>query len=147
MHVFFFFSPGEQQAGWMFIDSEGFRHELWWHWRWWASWDSNEVNLKSPFLIFLLSQVCIKPVALTYGCTLESPCCLIAKSCLTLCDPMDCSRPGSPVLHYLLEFARPLSRWCHLTSSPFAALFSFCPQSFPASGSFLMSQLVEQKYP
>ena len=22
-------------------------------------------------------------------------CCLVAKSCLTLCDPMDCSLPGS----------------------------------------------------
>ena len=24
-------------------------------------------------------------------------CCLVAKSCLTLCDPMDCSSPGSSV--------------------------------------------------
>ena len=28
--------------------------------------------------------------------------CLVAKSCLTLCDPMDCSRPGSPV-HGILQ--------------------------------------------
>ena len=28
-------------------------------------------------------------------------CYLVAKSCLTLCDPMDCSTPGSPVLHCL----------------------------------------------
>ena len=27
-------------------------------------------------------------------------------SVLSLCDPMDCSTPGSPVLHYLLEFAQ-----------------------------------------
>ena len=33
------------------------------------------------------------------------------KSCLTLCDPMDCSTPGFPVLHYLLEFARIHSHW------------------------------------
>ena len=33
-------------------------------------------------------------------------CCSVAKSCLTLCDPMDCSMPGFPVLHYLLEFAQ-----------------------------------------
>ena len=26
--------------------------------------------------------------------------------CLTLCDPMDCSTPGSLVLHYLLEFTQ-----------------------------------------
>ena len=75
----------------MLVDSEGFRHELWWLWCWWASWDSNEVNLKSPFLIFLSSQVFLKPVALTYGCTLESPC-LIAKSCLTLCCPWAAAR-------------------------------------------------------
>ena len=27
--------------------------------------------------------------------------CLVSKLCLTLCDPMDCSMPGSSVLHYL----------------------------------------------
>ena len=30
---------------------------------------------------------------------------LVAKSCLTLCDLIDCSTPGSSILHYLLEFA------------------------------------------
>ena len=30
----------------------------------------------------------------------------VAKSCLTLSNPMDCSMPGFPVLHYLLEFAQ-----------------------------------------
>ena len=34
-----------------------------------------------------------------------------------------------------------LSRWCYLTISSSAALFSFCPQFFPASGSFPMSRL------
>ena len=33
-------------------------------------------------------------------------CCFIAKSCPTLCDPMDCSMPDFPILHYLLEFAQ-----------------------------------------
>ena len=33
-------------------------------------------------------------------------CCSVTKSCLTLCDPMDCSTPGSSVLRYLLEFAQ-----------------------------------------
>ena len=35
----------------------------------------------------------------------------------------------------------PLSRWCHPTISSSLASFSSCPQSFPASGSFQMSQL------
>jgi len=34
-----------------------------------------------------------------------------------------------------------LSLWCHLTISSSAIPFSSCPQSFPASGSFQMSQL------
>ena len=32
--------------------------------------------------------------------------CSVAKSCLTLCDPMGCSASGFPVLHYLPEFAK-----------------------------------------
>ena len=30
----------------------------------------------------------------------------VAQSCLTLCDPMDCSTPGLPVRHQLPEFAQ-----------------------------------------
>ena len=32
--------------------------------------------------------------------------CSVAQSCLTLCDPMDCSTPGFPVLHHLPELAQ-----------------------------------------
>ena len=32
--------------------------------------------------------------------------CSVAQSCLTLCDPMDCSMSGFPVLHHLPEFAQ-----------------------------------------
>ena len=35
----------------------------------------------------------------------------------------------------------PLSRWCHPTISTSVVPFSSCPQSFPASRSFPMSQL------
>ena len=35
----------------------------------------------------------------------------------------------------------PFHRWCHPTISSSVALFSFCLQFFPASGSFPMSQL------
>ena len=34
----------------------------------------------------------------------------------------------------------PLSQWCHPTISSSVVPFSSCPQSFPASGSFQMSQ-------
>ena len=158
----------------------------------------------------------------------------VAQSCLTLCDPMNCSTPGLPVHHQLPEFTQthvhwvgdaiqpshplsspsppapnpsqhqilfqwvnsshevakvlecvaisfskkvfssvqfsrslvsdslrshepqpscpsptpgvdsnpcPLSRWCHPAISSFVVPSSSCPQSFPASGSFQMSQL------
>ena len=32
--------------------------------------------------------------------------CSATKTCLTLCDLMDCSTPGFPALHYLSEFAQ-----------------------------------------
>ena len=53
----------------------------------------------------------------------------------------DSSRPQGP--HHLPEFAQVHVRfiwWCHPGISPSVALF-FCFQSFPASGSFPMSQL------
>ena len=33
-------------------------------------------------------------------------CCSVVQSCLTLCDPVDCSTPGFPVLHHLLGLAQ-----------------------------------------
>ena len=72
----------------------------------------------------------------------------VAQLCLTLCDPMDTSTPGCPIPHHLnpdtwvdglklmsIESMMPSN---HLTS---IIPFSSCPQSFPASGSFQMSQL------
>ena len=37
---------------------------------------------------------------------LPNCCCSVAKSCWTLCDSMDCSTPGFPVLHYLPELLK-----------------------------------------
>ena len=48
-----------------------------------------------------------------------------------------CSSPAPGVYSNLC----PLSRWCHSTISSSVVPFSSCPQSFPASGSFPMSQL------
>ena len=64
----------------------------------------------------------------------------VTQSCLTLCNPMDYSLPGLPVLQYLLESC-PLIWWYHPTIPFSAAPFSSCPQSFPAAGPFSVSQL------
>ena len=72
--------------------------------------------------------------------------CLVTQSCLTLCNPVDCSMPGSPVHHQLPEFVQThVHRVSEaiLTTSSSIVLFSSCLQSFPASGSFPMSQLFE----
>ena len=59
---------------------------------------------------------------------------------------MDCSLPGFPVFHYLLEFAQTHVHWVSDAIQPSTkdpssiAPFSSCPQSFPATGSFPMSQ-------
>ena len=44
-------------------------------------------------------------------------CCSVAKSYLTLCDPVDCSTPGFPVLHYLPEFLRFMSTKLEMLSN------------------------------
>ena len=67
----------------------------------------------------------------------------VAQSCPTLCDLINCSRPGLPVHQQLLEFTQ---THVHRVVMPFSHLvlcppFSSCPQSLPASGSFPMSQL------
>ena len=48
----------------------------------------------------------------------------VARSCLTLCDPMDCSTPGLPVHHQLLELAKLMSIESVKTSNH---LILYCP--------------------
>ena len=60
----------------------------------------------------------------------------VTQSCLTLCDPMDCNKPGLPAHHQLLEFTQTPVHWVGDAIQP----FSSCFESFSASGSFQMSQ-------
>ena len=66
----------------------------------------------------------------------------VAQSCLTLCNPMDCSTPCSLSITNSQSYSNscPLSWWCHPTISSSVLPFSSCLQSFPATGSFQMSQ-------
>ena len=69
-------------------------------------------------------------------------CCSVARSCLTLCDPIDCSTTGFLVLHHFLEFVQTYVHWFGDTIQPYlSSVVPFFFQSFPASGSFLVSQL------
>ena len=63
-------------------------------------------------------------------------------SCVQLfCNPMGGSMPGLPVHHHLLKFVQTHVHWVRDAIQPSHPLVPFsCPQSFPASGSFQMSQ-------
>ena len=70
--------------------------------------------------------------------------CSVAKLCSILCNSMNCSMLGSPVLHPshgVCSNSWLLSWWCHPTILSSVITFSSCLQSFPASESFLMSRL------
>ena len=58
----------------------------------------------------------------------------------TLCDPMDCSMPGFPVLTISWSLLKLMFIESVMLSNHLIP-FSSCTQSFPASGSFLMSRL------
>ena len=68
----------------------------------------------------------------------------VAQSWTTLCNPMDCNTPGLPVHHQLPEFTQSHVHWVGDAIKPSHPLSSPSPpafQSFPASGSFQISQL------
>ena len=52
---------------------------------------------------------------------------IVAISCLTLCNPVNCSTPGFPVLHYLLEFAQTSVHWVSDAIQPSHPLSSLAP--------------------
>ena len=71
-------------------------------------------------------------------------CCSVTQSCLTLCDPMDCSTARLPcpsLTPRVCPNPCPLSQWCHPTISSSVTPFPSCPQSFPSSGYFPMGWL------
>ena len=87
-------------------------------------------------------------------------CCLVDEPCPTLYDPIDCSMPGFPVLHYLPGFAQTHVHWVsgavqpshpllppsppalnlsqHQELFPVNWLFPLCGHSIGASASFLL---------
>ena len=72
----------------------------------------------------------------------------VAQSCPTLCDPMDCSLQASLSITNSQSLLKLMSIESVMPSNhliqpshPLSFPFSSCLQSFPASGSFQMSQL------
>ena len=57
----------------------------------------------------------------------------VAQSCLTLCDPIDCSTPGLPVHHQLSEFTQTHVHWVGDAIQPSHPLSSPSPLAFNLS--------------
>ena len=77
------------------------------------------------------------------GADISCCCCLLTQSCPTLFDPMDCSMPGFPVLHHVLQLAQTHVHWVGDALQPPNPLSSPSPPTFNLSQhqSFLMSWL------
>ena len=73
----------------------------------------------------------------------------VTQSCLTLCDPVDCSKPGFPVHHQLPELAQSHVHWVggaiqpsHPLSSPFLP-----PSIFPSIRVFSSESVLPIRWP
>ena len=105
----------------------------------------NRWTIYSTYIQRTVTQLreAILPHMTTWMALKDICCCSVAKLCPTLQPhglehirlPCPSLSPG------VCSDSYPLSHWCYLTISSSAALFSFCLQSFPASGSFPMSRL------
>ena len=67
--------------------------------------------------------------------------CSVMSNSLWLHEPQHARPPCPSPTPGVCPNPCPLSRWCHPTILSYVIPFSSCPQSFPASGSFQMSQL------
>ena len=70
-------------------------------------------------------------------------CCSVTQSCLTLYDPMDWSKPGFLVLHISWSLFKLMSFGSMMPFNHLILCHPLCSQSFPASGSFPMSMVID----
>ena len=75
-------------------------------------------------------------------------CCSVAQSCLTLCVPKDCSTPGFPVLHHLLELAQTHVHRVGEAIQPSHPLLSPSPPAFfPSIRAFSSKSVLHIRWP
>ena len=90
----------------------------------------------------------ISDIFLKYVC-----CCSVAKSCPAVCDPMDCSMPGLPVPHHLLEFTQVHVHWISDAIQPLRCHLILCcpllllPSIFPSIRVFSNKSAVCIRWP
>ena len=125
------------------LGSAFLRQAFWQSWPLAGAWELGFGE--SPIISYLILSLCLNCLYEWCGlcCTLVSVqfSCSVVSNCLWP-HGLQHARPPcpspTPGVH---PNQRPLSWWCHPTISFSVVPFSSCPQSFPASGSFQMSQL------
>ena len=73
--------------------------------------------------------------------------CSVAESCPTLCDPMDCSMPGLPVSHCLLEFVQVYVCWISDAIQSSLPLSLLCLSFFPSIRVFSSESALHIRWP
>ena len=76
-------------------------------------------------------------------------CSSVAKLCLTLCDPMDCSTPDSPVLHHLPELLKLMSIESVLSSNHLILCcpLLLLPSIFPSIRAYFNELALQSNWP
>ena len=73
----------------------------------------------------------------------------VTQSCLTLCDPRDCSMPGLPVLHQFLELLKLMSIESVMPSNHLILCHPLLlpPSIFPSIGVFSNESILHMRWP
>ena len=85
------------------------------------------------FVLIYWNCQLIENVCQLYFCWEQCSLSSVTLSCLTLCDPMDCSTPGLPVHHQLPEFTQTHVHWVGDAIQPSHPLSSPSPPTFNLS--------------
>ena len=102
-------------------------------------------------LTLLVHELCTVPLLrlLSEGLRVLCCCCSISQSCLTLCDPMDCSMPGFPVLHHLPGLTQTHVHWVGMPSNHlvFCRSLLLLPSVFPNIRVFSNESVLHIRWP
>ena len=92
-------------------------------WCWTVGWLTTTVGFGQHYIAFGMSHIL----------NVADTCCSVAKSFLTLCEPMSCGTPGFPVLYSLPEFAQTHVLWVSDAIQPSHPLSSLSPSALSPS--------------
>ena len=105
---------------------------------------SRELPSFMPWNATLLQQILVYDFS-TFRVQFSS----VTQSCLTLCDPMNCSIPGLPVHHQLLEFTQTHVHWVNeaiQASHPLSSLL-LPPPILPSIRVFTNESTLRMRWP